>query len=346
MASPPHLPQLSIPRKRGSISSVTSAAKKRKPSQLRNAFSPESEGVGSPLRYSRSPSVDSVATGSVANSSIVGGVGGGGRKRRRKDKGAPSTTGSLQGGKGQGSTTGADGDDAAARGEADPSEESSEEEQDAEETMLATEGGKYTEATRRQEEENRRILQDYMTSAQKDRFDVYRAIRLKRETVRKLVNQTLSQSVPYPVVVAVTSYSKAFIGDVIDRALTVRDEWSAARTHLPNPDLPPQLLRSGLHYPRNHKPGATPQMREIGEAGLYAHQVPPGSQFLVEVEKNKGLKDRLREEDKGPLTPAHLREALRRYKRDREGGGAGVAGMSLEGVERTMARTGGRRLFR
>lgn len=339
MASPPHLPQLSIPRKRSSISSVTSAAKKRKPSQLRNAFSPESEGVGSPLRYSRSPSVDSVATGSVANSSIVGGAGGG-RKKKRKGKSARSTTGSVQAGKG--STAGAAGE---AEAEAEPSESSSEEEE-AEETTLATEGGKYTEATRRQEEENRRILQDYMTASQKDRFDIYRAIRLKRETVRKLVNQTLSQSVPYPVVVAVTSYSKAFIGDIIDRALTVRDEWSVARTHLPNPDLPPQLLRAGLHYPRNHKPGATPQLREIGEAGMYASQVAPDSKFLVQVDKDKGLKERLQEEDKGPLTPAHLREALRRYKRDREGGGAGVAGMSLEGVERTMARTGGRRLFR
>lgn len=68
--------------------------------------------------------------------------------------------------------------------------------------------------------------------------------------------------------------------------------------------------------------------------------------YLVEVDKEEGLQDRLKLEDKGPLTPAHLREALRRYKRDREGGGAGFAGMSLEGVERTMARTGGRRLFR
>jgi transcription initiation factor TFIID subunit 11 len=54
----------------------------------------------------------------------------------------------------------------------------------------------------------------------------------------------------------------------------------------------------------------------------------------------------LKQSNKGPLTPAHLREALRRYKRDRDGGGAGFAGMSLEGVERTMARTGGKRLFR
>lgn len=66
----------------------------------------------------------------------------------------------------------------------------------------------------------------------------------------------------------------------------------------------------------------------------------------IEIDNDASLQERIKQTDKGPLTPAHLREALRRYKRDRDGGGAGFAGMSLEGVERTMARTGGKRLFR
>jgi transcription initiation factor TFIID subunit 11 len=49
------------------------------------------------------------------------------------------------------------------------------------------------------------MLNEYMTPAQADRYATYRRIRLKRETVRKLVNQTLSQSVPQPVIIAVTS---------------------------------------------------------------------------------------------------------------------------------------------
>lgn len=50
----------------------------------------------------------------------------------------------------------------------------------------------------------------------------------------------------------------------------------------------------------------------------------------------------------GPLLPDHLREALRRYKRDGEGGGAGLAGVSLGlGVPGAgAARLGGKRLFR
>lgn len=48
----------------------------------------------------------------------------------------------------------------------------------------------------------------------------------------------------------------------------------------------------------------------------------------------------------GPLTPDHLREALRRYKKDREGNATGFLGLSLEGRENSAAKLGGRRLFR
>ena len=52
--------------------------------------------------------------------------------------------------------------------------------------------------------------------------------------------------------------------------------------------------------------------------------------------------------DLGPLLPDHFREALRRYKRDGEGGGVGLAGVSVGlGITGTgAARLGGRRLFK
>lgn len=51
--------------------------------------------------------------------------------------------------------------------------------------------------------------------------------------------------------------------------------------------------------------------------------------------------------DLGPLLPDHLREALRRYKRDGEGDGTGMGGLSLGlGLPgKAAARGGGRRLF-
>lgn len=189
---------------------------------------------------------------------------------------------------------------------------------------------------------------DFLTDAQAERYATYRRIRLKRETVRKLVNQTLSQSVPQPVIVAVTSYSKSFIGELIDRALTVRDEWAAVRTHLPNPNLHPAILTQTLQRPSAHIKDERnrPTKMDIEGAGWHVSQVDASEPIWKEIDKDASLQERIKESNKGAITPAHLREALRRYKRDRDGGGAGLAGMSLEGVERTMGRTGGKRLFR
>ncbi|KAL2845211.1 hypothetical protein BJY01DRAFT_214403 [Aspergillus pseudoustus] len=55
---------------------------------------------------------------------------------------------------------------------------------------------------------------------------------------------------------------------------------------------------------------------------------------------------------RGQLLPAHLREALRRYKRDGEGGGVGFSGLSLGNlgvrgsVTWSAGGVGGRRMFR
>ncbi|KAJ4304543.1 hypothetical protein N0V90_000069 [Kalmusia sp. IMI 367209] len=339
MASPPHIPQINLPnpRKRGSISSVSSQPKKRKPSNLRNSFAAESEfAVGSPLRHSRSPSVGSVDTASLAN-------GTGGRKRKRKDGDAGSIAGgSVRGGKRPdgASVNGAGG------GENDDEDEEDDMDDLEEDNMTRLEGGRVTEASKLQEKENERILVQAMDPEQQERYSVYRRIKLRPAIVRRLVNQTLSQSVPPNVIIAVTSYSKAFIGELIDRALTVRDEYTAARTHTPNAKIEPAVLQQGLQEPFGHRPESKPANSHIQNAGLYPNQVDRSQGFWTEIPKDASLKDRLKEEDKGPLMPAHLREALRRYKRDREGGGAGFAGLSLEGPERTLARTGGRRLFR
>jgi transcription initiation factor TFIID subunit 11 len=194
-----------------------------------------------------------------------------------------------------------------------------------------------------------RVLLAHMDVAQNARYELYRRTKLKTQTVRKLVNQTLSQSVPQPVIIAVGSYTKAFVGEIIDRALTVRDEWAACRTHIPNSDLPASLLRQGFRTPAGNRVGAKPNLQEVQAAGLgnSVHAAEAmDKEYWVELGEEAGLQEKLKDEYKGPLTPAHLREALRRYNKDREGGGAGFAGMSLEGVERTLARTGGKRLFR
>lgn len=159
MASPPHIPQINHPRKRNSISSVGGQAKRRKPSQLRNAFSPDAESVGSPLRYSRSPSVDSVATSSVVN-------GAGGKKKRRKGgDDAASVVSSARGGRNgkgaNGSMIGGEGRD----GEGEYEDE--EDDDDMGEDMdMAVEGGMTADERRNQEKQHERYDDDSLINTE------------------------------------------------------------------------------------------------------------------------------------------------------------------------------------
>jgi transcription initiation factor TFIID subunit 11 len=64
----------------------------------------------------------------------------------------------------------------------------------------------------------------------------------------------------------------------------------------------------------------------------------------------KPLKEGEKEVRRGPLTPDHLREALRRYKMERAGGMAGLMGLDRlqhpTGVERYGIKARGRRLLK
>jgi transcription initiation factor TFIID subunit 11 len=148
-----------------------------------------------------------------------------------------------------------------------------------------------------------RILFEAFTPDQQERYATFRRVRLKKENIRRLVNHTVSQSVPASIITAVSAYTKSFIGDIVDRAIDVQIEWQACEDKLPT-----------------------------GEP----------------VKDDVATKERTKPDNRGPLTPDHIREALRRYKKDREGASAGFLGLSLQanGRENVAAKTGGKRLFR
>ncbi|KAL2354744.1 histone-fold-containing protein [Cryomyces antarcticus] len=298
--SPPYPGTLSLPRKRPSLGPPNPSAPKRQKSLAaqsahplrQTSFPPEASGSSI---YSRSPSVESSVAGSAITSSAPNGAKKRGRGRLPKnDDGTVRSTpaGSVRGGKGGSAAPTGAGSVVAGEGAAD--EEEAEEEGGEVNTML--EGGKMSEAAQTQEREHLSLLVQALSPDQAERYDIWRRVRLKKETVRKITNQTLSQSVPASVVTTINGYTKVFIGEIIDRAREVQTEWMAASLTLPT--------------------------GELNVGGGYE------------------------ERDRGPLTPDHLREALRRYKKDREGGGAGFQGLSLEGRENTASRMGGKRLFR
>lgn len=193
-----------------------------------------------------------------------------------------------------------------AAGEEGGEEGEDEEDDDADTNTL--EGGKLTRAAMELDKERKAVftnLTSLLNPHHEQLFAQYLQVHLDKSKVRRLTNQTLSQSVPASVVTTINSYTKIFVGELVDRAREVQKEWLAA-----------------------------------------AETLPTGEKNEEGFGRDGEGEPKVRERDRGPLLPDHLREALRRYKTGREGGTVGFTGLSLEGKERVSVRNGGRRLFR
>jgi transcription initiation factor TFIID subunit 11 len=186
------------------------------------------------------------------------------------------------------------------------------------------------------------------------RYDQHNRVKLRTADVRKLVNQTLSQSVPANVVTVVSAYTKTFAGSLIEEARKVQAEWLAMEEKKPDGSKNPayERVRRAVGGGEGEK-GSNGNIKveqsssptEPGDAETNGRQ---GDEGIAELLKGGAgnLSTSIDECDRGPLLPDHLREALRRYKKSRRGGGVGFTGLSLEGREMAAPRLGGRRLFR
>lgn len=195
-------------------------------------------------------------------------------------------------------------------------------------------------------------------------------------TTPKLVNQTLSQSVPSNVVIAVRSVTKVFAGEIIELARRIQTEELHASVDdpAPNHDLQPRhqntipipttfIPRGPLDpppsYPNsqyNSAPGTSANTPAGGGGGGGGEEMD-GEGFTKEGKKreyNDADWEQLNENRMQPLRPPvsadHLREAVRRYRVEREGGLVGFMGLERTqhstGAERFGNKFGGRRMMR
>lgn len=203
------------------------------------------------------------------------------------------------------------------------------------------------EAAQREEAARLNRFVSLLSDEQNRKWTVYRAAKLRKKEVRRIVNQTVSQSVGATVVEAVQFFSKAFAIEIIERAREVQVECAKAY----------EITRKKEKEARLK----TLREREV-EYERRTSEVQAQDDRMSEVEKRKMSQEitKLKESAEqyipnkhaGGLLPDHLREALRRYKSDGEGGGFGFDGLShpLLGVHGSNAwRTGdgvvGVRLF-
>ncbi|GAB7360712.1 hypothetical protein MBLNU230_g0589t1 [Neophaeotheca triangularis] len=343
----------------------------------------EKKGRGRPPTKDRNSALMRGSSASVAN----GPEDGGGSSNKIKRSGAPST---IAGGGGGGAA-------AAAEEEAEDSEE--------EMTQAPGAGGKgtgkeslytletpFTLQEMRGDNANMALFRNTVEEVfhkpnHARRFDAWRQGKLKTTEVRKVVNQTLSQSVPPNVVTTVSAFAKMFAGMLVEGSRGVQAEWEVMRPERadgkPNPANKKLRLMQGVpeespkaqQQPNNTQNSTTtttedPDIQIISpppakpapksptsspaKPNIKTSQSPPPPAAPSTAtspskphsphyaspavqppssDPNLGLATNIHEADRGPLTPDHLREALRRYKRRTAGGVVGFTGLSLQGRE-------------
>lgn len=242
---------------------------------------------------------------------------------------------------------------------------------------------------------------DAFNPQQSERYDLFKRAKLRKESLRRIVNHALSQSVPASVVTTVNGFTKVFAGEMIEKARTVQAEWADAfddaaraafdaeeaaaekaaqaraqaaaaqsKTATPTPSgtpVPgsgPGSLSNGI----KKEPSDTDQIRPsptptnyLNSSSVPPHHMSPSPSLQQTGRPSVSSPAPLRPRrefrpppnpHRGQLLPSHLREALRRYKRDGEGGGVGFSGLSMDnlGVKGSVTwgsgSVGGRRLFR
>lgn len=153
----------------------------------------------------------------------------------------------------------------------------------------------------------------------------------------QIANQTVSQSVPPNVITTINGYTKTFIGMIIERAREVQEQYASLET----PPLTPKKVPIDPTDFSSENPN-----NEIFQAASPTDALSQLSHAAAADGHQATQKPKQR--DLGPLLPDHFREALRRHKRDGEGGGTGLQGVSTGlGLPGSGSiRLGGKRLFR
>ncbi|KAL8681931.1 MAG: hypothetical protein Q9224_006816 [Gallowayella concinna] len=249
MASPTYRPpatsppyptsaMLPNPKKRPSLS-VTShspVAKRRKPT---NASQSSTPATSHPLRQTsfppeesaidtgeRSPSVESDATG---HQSVMTSAAGKPKPKKRGRKRKTDEVTVVSGGKTA----------AAADAASQPADEPDEEDDDADAEVVGDQEKQRREQQKQKEKADLAFLVDHFTPDQAERYSVMRRVKLRKETVRRIVNQTLSQSVPPSIVTGIIGYSKLYMGLLVERARDIQEQ-NAAVTAYPSPPSEPR----------------------------------------------------------------------------------------------------------
>ncbi|EEB08151.1 transcription factor TFIID complex subunit Taf11 [Schizosaccharomyces japonicus yFS275] len=93
-----------------------------------------------------------------------------------------------------------------------------------------------------------RYLLESFDETQMQRYEVFRRANLNKANVKKLANQILNQSVTPNVAIVISGFSKVFIGEIVELARKVQDDWGDS-----GPLAPDHLREAYRRYKHNRK---------------------------------------------------------------------------------------------
>ncbi|KAG9229834.1 hypothetical protein BJ875DRAFT_176488 [Amylocarpus encephaloides] len=214
--------QLPQPPKRKQSDIPTSAPKRRKASMLsttsagslhplrQTSFPPENSGQ--PQRYSRSPSAETMVSSSVS------GLGKTKKRKARKSKGGAKDDASVADNKSSNSVPSGNNKRRASNAGLD-------EEEEGDEIQVVNVMNRTTEEETKRDMQRQALLARNLDSVQMARYEIYRGVKFQDSVIKRLVNQTLSQSAPSGVIQSFRYVLKIFVGDLVESARKVQTQW-------------------------------------------------------------------------------------------------------------------------
>ncbi|TQV90616.1 transcription initiation factor tfiid subunit 11 [Cordyceps javanica] len=328
------------------------------------------EAAGSP--HTRSPSMDAV---SHVSGSAVSGVGSSvaAAAAARRKRGRKSRAGGGGGGGGKGDDGGNDQASSVAGGKAGTAasgqggDKEAEDDEDEDKAEMALEDVVARTQEQKQEEIRlRAMLVEAFDSEQYNRYELWRAAKLSDAVVKRVVNATVSQSVPQMVSTAVKAVAKLFAGEIIEQAREVQAEWIRAGEHQSELPLPAAAAAAAADEDGVAATDINGSGGDDGNRSSHDDDGGGGGGGDDDDDKTttnngntsngngngKRSKTKSIEEmdpKRGPLRPDHLRAAWLRYRASKQSHGVGMQQLwhhqQGSGVERFSARTR-KQLFR
>jgi len=155
------------------------------------------------------------------------------------------------------------------------------------------------------EEERLRLLMDHLDPEQMSRYEFYRRTTVNKGGVKKIANTVLNQSVSNNVAIVLSGVSKVFIGEIIEKARSVKLRYDKANYLI-------KLNEKRELY--NMLVADLEKTKKIEVTDPASVELTKVKQEIDVIKSEMKKMDLKKVNENGPLLPEHIREAWRLYQ--------------------------------